>query len=82
MSRAKGAGPPLARHLGARSFEDVSGETGRTTSRAGEMLVMEGAHAEIHSSSPEDKGSRLPPLAHGRTRLGKLVRLDPLSSFV
>ena len=34
MSQAKRAGPPLARQLGAQSFEDVSGETGRTTSRA------------------------------------------------
>eukprot|EP00959_Pyramimonas_sp_CCMP1952_P145788 3052317-Pyramimonas_sp.AAC.1 len=33
MSRAKRAGPPLARHLRAQSCEDVSGETGRTTSR-------------------------------------------------
>ena len=34
MSQSKRAGPPLARHLRAQSFEDVSGETARTTSRA------------------------------------------------
>ena len=34
MSQAKRAGPPLARHLRAQNLEDVSGETGRTTSRA------------------------------------------------
>ena len=34
MSQAKRAGTALARHLGAQSWEDVSGETGWTTSRA------------------------------------------------
>ena len=34
ISQAKRARPPLARHLGAQRVEDVSGETGRTTSRA------------------------------------------------
>eukprot|EP00959_Pyramimonas_sp_CCMP1952_P412514 8644360-Pyramimonas_sp.AAC.1 len=34
MSKAIRAGPLLARHLGAQSLEDVSGETGWTTSRA------------------------------------------------
>merc|ERR1712113_2700 len=34
MSQAKRAGPPLARHLRAQSLEDVSSETGRTTSCA------------------------------------------------
>eukprot|EP00959_Pyramimonas_sp_CCMP1952_P173877 3633151-Pyramimonas_sp.AAC.1 len=34
MPQAKRARPPLARHLGAQSFEDVSGETGRPTSQA------------------------------------------------
>eukprot|EP00959_Pyramimonas_sp_CCMP1952_P226546 4737115-Pyramimonas_sp.AAC.1 len=33
MSQAIRAEPPLARHLGAQNLEDVSGETGRTTSR-------------------------------------------------
>ena len=33
-SQAKRPGPPRARQLGAQSFEDVSGETGWTTSRA------------------------------------------------
>ena len=33
-SQAKRPGRPLARQLGAQSFEDASGETGRTTSRA------------------------------------------------
>ena len=37
MSQAKRAGPPLARHLRAQSLEDVSGETGRTTSRAASL---------------------------------------------
>ena len=43
MSQAKRAGPPLARHLGAQSCEDFSGETGQTTSRAA-------------SRSPESRG--------------------------
>ena len=33
MSQAKRAGPPRARHRRAQNFEDVSGETARTTSR-------------------------------------------------
>eukprot|EP00959_Pyramimonas_sp_CCMP1952_P076454 1597636-Pyramimonas_sp.AAC.1 len=34
MSQAKRPGPPLAQHLGAQNFEDVSSETAQTTSRA------------------------------------------------
>eukprot|EP00959_Pyramimonas_sp_CCMP1952_P217949 4558243-Pyramimonas_sp.AAC.1 len=34
MSQAKWTGRPLARQLRAQSLEDVSAETGRTTSRA------------------------------------------------
>eukprot|EP00959_Pyramimonas_sp_CCMP1952_P353781 7412104-Pyramimonas_sp.AAC.1 len=34
MSQAKCAGPPRAWHLRAQSLEDVSRETGQTTSRA------------------------------------------------
>merc|ERR1712060_347261 len=60
MSQAKRAGPRLARHLRAQSFEDVSGETGRTTSRAA-------------SQSPEFGGClrRNGPdhLAHGVSKL-------------
>ena len=38
MSQAKRAGPPRKQHRGAQNCEDVSGETGRTTSRAASQI--------------------------------------------
>ena len=42
MSQAKRVGPLLARHLRAQSCEDVSGETGRTTSRTATQSAESG----------------------------------------
>eukprot|EP00959_Pyramimonas_sp_CCMP1952_P272156 5690187-Pyramimonas_sp.AAC.1 len=56
MSQAKRPGPPLARHLGAQSFEDVSSETAQTTARAASRsATFRGCFGRNGQSRPTQK---------------------------